>query len=482
MHFSDDQSPDDELKNHGPSAAKHDDADDEAEDDDEDEKAPSKSADDDEDEEEEEEKPHPKTTKAEPDEDEDEEEDDTPPPAPAKKKASADDDDDDWGSDDEAPQKTSSGGIWDAFMLDPGVIKSREEFENVSQESWEDDDGSWDVLNYDKAAQEFFGDHEHFGETAYDLYQEEGYEEHVDNQALLAEAARLPGVSTKTFDFFERDGTVAARGVQNAQGLASLKEHWPDFDFSLVHVTVPAQQQESYRATRLPDPFKKVALADTVDLRHYCPPVVSQGQTSRCSAFAWSHALEIGGNIVKRPLPPLSANFTMMKFLRFAGQCKDYANTYSGGGGSPRSPELGTRLLEEGTCREELWSNDSKQPRASDEAMINDARRHRLENASVQVVALDDLKHALSGGSPVHLIMNTGPEFAKTGRDGLIKAAEKPEGRHGCHAMVIVGYFGNHFIVKNSWGQDWGDKGYCYIPKAVLAKANIVLTALVLQH
>ena len=32
--------------------------------------------------------------------------------------------------------------------------------------------------------------------------------------------------------------------------------------------------------------------------------------------------------------------------------------------------------------------------------------------------------------------------------------------------MVLVGYDGNaqEFIVRNSWGEGWGDKGYFYLP------------------
>jgi C1A family cysteine protease len=32
--------------------------------------------------------------------------------------------------------------------------------------------------------------------------------------------------------------------------------------------------------------------------------------------------------------------------------------------------------------------------------------------------------------------------------------------------MLCVGYSDPDrvFIVRNSWGSDWGDKGYCYIP------------------
>jgi C1A family cysteine protease len=34
----------------------------------------------------------------------------------------------------------------------------------------------------------------------------------------------------------------------------------------------------------------------------------------------------------------------------------------------------------------------------------------------------------------------------------------------GGHAMVIVGYTKDSFILRNSWGKLWNDEGYCYYP------------------
>jgi hypothetical protein len=77
--------------------------------------------------------------------------------------------------------------------------------------------------------------------------------------------------------------------------------------------------------------------------------------------------------------------------------------------------------------------------------------------------------------------MNTGEKFQDIGRDGVYHASEKPHGQHGCHAMLLVGYVGNYFIVKNSWGDDFGDKGYIYIPKKVLADAEPGFVAILLE-
>lgn len=38
----------------------------------------------------------------------------------------------------------------------------------------------------------------------------------------------------------------------------------------------------------------------------------------------------------------------------------------------------------------------------------------------------------------------------------------KPETVQGGHAVALVGYRPNEFIVRNSWGKAWGDKGFAY--------------------
>jgi hypothetical protein len=47
----------------------------------------------------------------------------------------------------------------------------------------------------------------------------------------------------------------------------------------------------------------------------------------------------------------------------------------------------------------------------------------------------------------------------------------KPATARGGHAVALVGYTATTFIVRNSWGTGWGDKGFGYASNAYAAAA-----------
>jgi C1A family cysteine protease len=47
----------------------------------------------------------------------------------------------------------------------------------------------------------------------------------------------------------------------------------------------------------------------------------------------------------------------------------------------------------------------------------------------------------------------------------------KPKTAHGGHAVALVGYTPDSFIVRNSWGTGWGDRGFAYASLAYAQEA-----------
>jgi C1A family cysteine protease len=81
---------------------------------------------------------------------------------------------------------------------------------------------------------------------------------------------------------------------------------------------------------------------------------------------------------------------------------------------------------------------------------------------------LNDLKMCLVHGFPFNFGFSVyssfeGDEVAKT---GIVQLPTRWESQEGGHAVCCVGYDDqiNSFIVQNSWGADWGDHGFFYLP------------------
>src|SRR5690348_13917644 len=346
----------------------------------------------------------------------------------------------------------------DLPQVDDDVFASASDFPNADESDFEDDQGDWTPTDYQESAQNLFGDHEFFGDTLTQQKTDEGFKPYEDQRFEHAFDQIAPGTSD-TVHLFERDGQLFAFGLVSQAVLGMLMARYTGIDLSGLEVGVPPKG-EPVPVQPLPPAFANVAEKDAVDLRKYCTPIGDQGQTGRCSAFAWTHATEMSRNILQEESPRLCPNFTMLEFQRMQGDARDYEYAYKGGDGTISGADPGQVLVEHGTCHQELWPDDRPRPLTREEQLETDAQRYRLEGVPLPI-ALDDVKKVLSAGCPVHISMNTGAAFSDVGRDGVFNAAEAPWGQHGRHAMLMVGYTGNFFILKNSWGTDWGDKGYC---------------------
>jgi hypothetical protein len=342
-------------------------------------------------------------------------------------------------------------------------------------EDYQEDDGDWSAADYEASAERLFGDNPFLGETIDDQLADEGFQFFDDPEFAEAFERTAPG-STETVRLYEQDGQLHAFGFIPLALMSLLRNQYGAIDFSNLRASLPLKG-ELAEPKPLPPSYAAIEPKPEVDLRPVCTPVGDQGDTARCSAFAWTHAIELTRRLEGLPERRLAPNYTMLQFQRMQGDAQDYRYAYEGGSGTVSGTDPGEVLVNNGTCRQDLWPDHSEEPAAPERQLAADAVQHRIA-ATPHPISLDDVKTVLSAGCPVHVGMNTGPAFTELGRDGMISAAEPPSGRHGRHAMLLVGYKGNFFIAKNSWGSRWGDQGYCYIPKSILQQADAEFIAM----
>jgi C1A family cysteine protease len=122
-----------------------------------------------------------------------------------------------------------------------------------------------------------------------------------------------------------------------------------------------------------------------------------------------------------------------------------------------------------GVCPETDWVYDiSKFAVKPDEKCYTEAQNHKtiLYNALDQ--NLDQLKACLISGFPVAFgfVVYQSFESDYVKQTGQVPMPEPGEKVLGGHAVALVGFDDKQkvFIVRNSWGSSWGDRGYFYMP------------------
>lgn len=236
-------------------------------------------------------------------------------------------------------------------------------------------------------------------------------------------------------------------------------------------------QDIEYKEQPLDDKYKPspgLKLRDTVDLRKFFSPVRNQRNLGACSSFA---AVAMYEAMMNRA--GIEGHNQMSPAYLFY-----YSNILTG------RPEGGSNFYEQleilgkrGVCYEDFYTYDADMPdvKPSDHAE-NDAKAHRVIAAKQipltegidKAVALRRnhaiLTAALSEGYPIGISLKI---FDNFGEDGpfIMHPDDSPKAKEdGWHAMVIVGYSEDNgfYIVRNSWGKDFGDGGYCYVPSAYI--------------
>jgi C1A family cysteine protease len=213
------------------------------------------------------------------------------------------------------------------------------------------------------------------------------------------------------------------------------------------------------------------ALPTSVDLRGKCPAVYDQGQLGSCTANGIGGAIQF--DRLKQNLMP---DFVPSRLFIYYNERVIEHTVNSDSGAMIRDGIKSVAKL--GSCPETSWpyviDKFTDKPPAS---CYEEALSHRAVQYSRLVQTLNQMKGCLADGYPIVFGFTVYESFEsqKVAQTGVVPMPGSGESVLGGHCVLAVGYDdeSQRFIIRNSWGNAWGIKGYATMPYAYLTSSDL---------
>ncbi len=262
--------------------------------------------------------------------------------------------------------------------------------------------------------------------------------------------------------------------IQNGEG-PRMGLGWvrdlPDFrDFTVNSDEVKSVLNQSQQVKAVAK-----ALPAKVDLRKWCSPIENQGSLGSCTANAGVGLLEYYQRRAFGKYLDASRLF-LYKVTRLLLNWKGDTGAYL------RTTMKAMVLF--GTPPEEYWPYNiaqfDKEPPAFCYAFAQSyqsIRYYRLDPPTItRAKLLGEVKRSIAAELPCMFGFTVYSSFPGTGEGGDIPFPSEGDKVEGGHAVVAVGYddakkIGKEtgaLLIRNSWGKDWGEDGYGWLPYAYI--------------
>lgn len=212
-------------------------------------------------------------------------------------------------------------------------------------------------------------------------------------------------------------------------------------------------------------------LPNVIDHRSQCSPIVDQGELGSCTANAIASGFrEYLLLQAERPWVALSRLFLYYEERLLEGTVNEDS------GAEIRD---GMKVLKTiGVCPESEDTYDiTKFTTPPTVKNISDANQYKISMYQ-RVSDLTMLKTAVAEGKTVVIGFKVYSSFEgdSVAQTGIVPMPNIEEELLGGHAVLVVGYDDTKqwAIVRNSWGAEWGDKGYFYLPYQYWTK-NLIM-------
>lgn len=211
-------------------------------------------------------------------------------------------------------------------------------------------------------------------------------------------------------------------------------------------------------------------LPKNADLKAFFPPIKNQKNQGACSSFSLTAAFEYLLSNEMSKVEDMSEAYVYYNGRAVSGKTDvdDGANLY----------DVIKGMADKGVCIEELCKyNPSVYDEEPSPEAYADGKNRVVTSAKRVPVDVNTIKAVLSDGYPVVGCFRVFESW-QNNTNGFIPMPsdkERQSEKEGFHAMVICGYNDKHghFIVRNSWGTKFGDKGYCYLPYSYIRDSDL---------
>ncbi|MDD5108722.1 MAG: C1 family peptidase [Candidatus Omnitrophica bacterium] len=208
-----------------------------------------------------------------------------------------------------------------------------------------------------------------------------------------------------------------------------------------------------------------VSIPVSFDYTKAMSPVRDQGNEGTCVAFASvSGVKEFQDKKEYHKLIRLSPRFLYNLCKRFDGAPSE-EGTY---------PRIAMKvLLNYGVCKESFWPYAPQQRSLPLKGANLNAKKFKIK-AYARIKSLLEMKRSLLVNGPFLAGVKVFRSWftKKVEEEGFINMPKRNEEPVGGHAICICGYDDKLgiFKFKNSWGLNWADQGYGYLPYGYMKK------------
>jgi len=210
-------------------------------------------------------------------------------------------------------------------------------------------------------------------------------------------------------------------------------------------------------------------LPPSVDLHAQCSGVENQGALCSCTANALVGNLEFLEKKAGVTVTDLSRLFVYYNERALEGTANEDSGAFLRDG-------IKT-LVKKGVCPEEEWpyiiSQFAAKPPA---ACYRHAEDHQVLSYH-RILTLTEMRMCLAEGYPFvfGFTVYEGFESDQVAKTGQVNMPKPNERDVSGHAVMAAGYDDakRRFLIRNSWGTNWGLKGYFTMPYDYLADRNL---------